>query len=146
MTCGLRAAWRDGCSSLQPGAPSVATAKITRALILALMRNLPQQVASLRAGQWQCGVGLDPARPQPRHPRLRPARREVARLGQAFGMRVVVGASEALCVRAGAEGWMVADSRAALYSAGSGARSLHLAGPTRAPTSFRCRLSTSLPA
>ena len=113
------------CSSLQPGAPSVATAEFTWALILAAMRSLPQQVASLRAGQWQCGVGRT----------LRGRRlgihgfgrlgREVARLGQAFGMDVLVWASEASRARAGEEGWAVAASRAALY-AGSDVLSLHL--------------------
>jgi D-3-phosphoglycerate dehydrogenase len=113
------------CSSLQPGAPSVATAEFTWALILAAMRSLPQQVASLRAGQWQCGVGRTlRGRSLGIHGFGRLGR-EVARLGQAFGMRVLVWASEASRARAGAEGWTVADSRAALY-AGSDVLSLHL--------------------
>ena len=113
------------CSSLQPGAPSVATAEFTWALILAAMRSLPQQVASLRAGQWQCGVGRTlRGRSLGIHGFGRLGR-EVARLGQAFGMHVLVWASEASRARAGEEGWTVAASRAALY-AGSDVLSLHL--------------------
>ena len=133
------------CSSLQPGAPSVATAEFTWALILAAMRSLPQQVASLRAGQWQCGVGRNlRGRSLGIHGFGRLGR-EVARLGQAFGMRVLVWASEASRARAGAEGWTVADSRAALY-AGSDVLSLHLklVGARVGPA--RCRLRAPLPA
>ena len=44
-------------SSQHPEKPSFATAELTWALVLAAMRKLPQQVASLKTGQWQCGVG-----------------------------------------------------------------------------------------
>src|SRR5215208_177584 len=44
-------------SDQHPGAPSYAAAELTWALILAAMRQLPQQVESLRAGHWQMGVG-----------------------------------------------------------------------------------------
>ena len=44
-------------SSQHPGAPSYAAAEITFALLLAAMRKLPQQVAALKTGQWQTGVG-----------------------------------------------------------------------------------------
>ena len=37
--------------------PSHAAAELTWALILAAMRQIPRQMASLRAGQWQIGVG-----------------------------------------------------------------------------------------
>jgi D-3-phosphoglycerate dehydrogenase len=49
----------------------------------------------------------------------------VARLGRAFGMNVLVWASEASRARAREEGWTVAASRAALY-ARSDVLSLHL--------------------
>src|SRR4029450_8372475 len=42
---------------LHPGTPSYATAELTWALVLAAMRQLPQQVAALEAGTWQVGVG-----------------------------------------------------------------------------------------
>ncbi len=45
------------CSNLHAGTPSYATAELTWALVLAAMRQIPQQVASLKAGGWQAGVG-----------------------------------------------------------------------------------------
>jgi D-3-phosphoglycerate dehydrogenase len=113
------------CSNLQPGAPSIATAEFTWALILAAMRSIPQQVASLRAGAWQCGVGYTlRGRTLGIHGYGRIGR-EVAGLGRAFGMDVMIWASEASRQRARAEGWKLAASQAALY-AESDVVSLHL--------------------
>jgi D-3-phosphoglycerate dehydrogenase / 2-oxoglutarate reductase len=44
-------------SDLHAGSPSYATAELTWGLVLAAMRQIPQQVASLKAGTWQAGVG-----------------------------------------------------------------------------------------
>jgi hypothetical protein len=44
-------------SSQHPGTPSHATAELTWGLILAAMRQIPQQMSALRAGKWQAGVG-----------------------------------------------------------------------------------------
>src|SRR5262245_31810910 len=44
-------------SDLHAGTPSYATAELTWALVLAAMRQLPQQVSALKAGRWQAGVG-----------------------------------------------------------------------------------------
>ena len=44
-------------SSQHPGSPSYATAELAFGLIIAAMRDLPQQIASLKAGNWQAGVG-----------------------------------------------------------------------------------------
>ena len=44
-------------SSQHPGTPSYAAAELTWGLVLAAMRQLPQQVAALKAGTWQTGVG-----------------------------------------------------------------------------------------
>jgi D-3-phosphoglycerate dehydrogenase / 2-oxoglutarate reductase len=44
-------------SSQHSGTPSYATAELTWGLILAAMQQIPQQVASLKAGHWQIGVG-----------------------------------------------------------------------------------------
>ena len=44
-------------SSQHPGTPSYATAELTFGLILAAMRQIPQQMASLKAGRWQIGSG-----------------------------------------------------------------------------------------
>jgi len=42
---------------MHPGTPSYAAAELTWALVLAAMRQLPRQVAALKAGRWQAGVG-----------------------------------------------------------------------------------------
>src|SRR2546430_7774900 len=44
-------------SSQHPGAPSYAAAELTWGLVLAAARQIPQQMAALKAGQWQIGVG-----------------------------------------------------------------------------------------
>src|SRR5207248_6687893 len=44
-------------SSQHADTPSYATAEFTWGLILAAMRAIPQQMAALKAGQWQIGVG-----------------------------------------------------------------------------------------
>ena len=69
-------------SSQHPGTPSYATAELTFGLILAAMRQIPQQMASLKAGRWQIGVGNIRARPHARPLRLRPHRARGRRLRQ----------------------------------------------------------------
>src|SRR6202011_104357 len=44
-------------SSQHPGTPSYAAAELTWGLVLAAMRQIPQQMTALRAGRWQIGVG-----------------------------------------------------------------------------------------
>src|ERR1700755_1981400 len=44
-------------SSQHADTPSYATAEFTWGLVLAAMRQIPQQMASLKAGNWQLGVG-----------------------------------------------------------------------------------------
>jgi D-3-phosphoglycerate dehydrogenase len=44
-------------SDLHVGTPSYSTAELTWALILASARQIPQQMQSLKAGNWQTGVG-----------------------------------------------------------------------------------------
>jgi len=45
------------CSNMHSDTPSYAAAEHTLALILASYRQIPQQVASIRGGHWQAGVG-----------------------------------------------------------------------------------------
>ena len=42
---------------MHAGTPSYAAAELTWALVLAAMRQIPQQMAALQAGRWQIGVG-----------------------------------------------------------------------------------------
>ena len=44
-------------SSQHPGTPSYAAAELTWGLVLAAMRQIPQQMSALKVGQWQIGVG-----------------------------------------------------------------------------------------
>ena len=56
----VEACTRNGvllCSNMHADAPSAATAELTFALILAAARQLPKQMASLKTGKWQAGVG-----------------------------------------------------------------------------------------
>jgi D-3-phosphoglycerate dehydrogenase / 2-oxoglutarate reductase len=102
-------------SDQHPGAPSYAAAELTWALILAAMRQIPQQVASLRAGRWQMGVGQT-LRGKTLgiygYGRIGAA---VAGYGQAFGMRVLIWAREASRQRAAADGFQVAASKQSFF-------------------------------
>jgi len=44
-------------SNMHADSPSYATAELTWGLVIAAMRQIPQQMASLKAGTWQTGVG-----------------------------------------------------------------------------------------
>jgi D-3-phosphoglycerate dehydrogenase len=102
-------------SSQHPGTPSHATAELTWALMLAAMRRIPQQMASLKSGNWQCGVG-NTLRGRTLgifgYGRIGGA---VAGYGKAFGMDILVWASEASRARAVADGFAVADSKEAFF-------------------------------
>ena len=62
-------------SSQHPGTPSYATAELTWGLMLAAMRQIPQQMASLQGRQLADRRRHDAARQDARHLRLRPHRR-----------------------------------------------------------------------
>lgn len=104
------------CSDLHAGSPSWATAELTWALVLAAARQLPRQVASLRAGTWQAGVGTT----------LRGTTlgvygygrigEVVAGYGRAFGMDVRVWARPASLERARGDGFTPAGSREAFFA------------------------------
>src|SRR5213080_2492305 len=101
-------------SSQHPGAPSYAAAELTWGLVLAAARQIPQQMAALKAGQWQIGVGTtlrDKTLGIYGYGRIGGV---VARYGKAFGMNVVVWAREAGLAQARADGYTAAPSKAAL--------------------------------
>lgn len=115
----VEACTRNGvllCSNMHAGTPSFAAAEHTWALILAAMRQLPQQMASLRAGNWQMGVGKTL---QGRTLGLMGYGRiakTVETYAQAFGMNVVWWASDEGRARAQADGKTVAASRQAFFA------------------------------
>src|SRR5258705_3323791 len=45
------------CWNMHAGTPSYSTSEMTWALILAAAREVPQNVAAMKAGSWQVGVG-----------------------------------------------------------------------------------------
>jgi D-3-phosphoglycerate dehydrogenase len=102
-------------SAQHPGAPSYATAELTFGLILAAMRQIPQQMASLKAGRWQTGVGSTLRNKTLGifgYGRIGAA---VASYGKAFGMNTVVWARPPSLVRAKAEGHLAAPSKLAFF-------------------------------
>ncbi len=102
-------------SDLHAGTPSYAAAELTWGLVLAAMRQIPQQVAALKRGTWQIGVGRT----------LRGLTlgiygygrigATVAEYGRAFGMDVLVWSREASRQRARADGFAVASSKEAFF-------------------------------
>ncbi|MEM8630914.1 MAG: D-2-hydroxyacid dehydrogenase family protein [Pseudomonadota bacterium] len=104
------------CSEMHSDTPSYAAAELTLALILSSYRQIPAQVASIRGGTWQAGVGRS----------LRGRRlglygygriaRVVADYAKALDMEVQWWASEAGRARAIADGAQVAESREAFFA------------------------------
>ncbi len=102
-------------SDQHAGTPSYATAEMTLALMLAAMRQIPQQVASLKAGTWQMGVGQTLRGKTLGIYGYGRIGRAVADYGRALGMNVVIWAREASRARAVADGWTVAASKAEFF-------------------------------
>ena len=102
-------------TNLHTDSPSYATAELTWGLVLAGMRQIPQQMASLQAGSWQAGVGHT----------LRAKTlgvfgygrigAVVAEYGRAFGMRAQVWARPESLRRTITDGHAAAASRAELF-------------------------------
>ena len=103
------------CSSLHPGTLSYATAELTWGLILAAMRQIPQQVAALKAGNWQTGVGYSLREKTLGIYGYGRIGGVVAGWGRAFGMKVVVWAREASLAKARADGYAAARSKDAFF-------------------------------
>jgi D-3-phosphoglycerate dehydrogenase / 2-oxoglutarate reductase len=103
-------------SSQHPGTPSYATAELTWGLVIAAMRQIPQQMDSLKAGTWQIGVGNT----------LRGRTlgifgygrigRAVAAYGEAFGMNIMFWASEDSRARAKEDGFATAPSKTDFFA------------------------------
>ena len=112
-------------SSQHPGTPCYAAAELTWALALATARQLPQQVAALKAGGWQIGVGSTLGGKTLGiygYGRIGAA---VAGYGRAFGMRVVIWSGAESRARALVDGYEVAASRDDFF-AGADVLSLHV--------------------
>jgi D-3-phosphoglycerate dehydrogenase / 2-oxoglutarate reductase len=113
------------CSQKSDAAPNHSAAELAWALIMSAMRDLPAQMAALKAGQWQAGVGRS----------LRGRTLGIygaGRIGQlvagyarAFGMQVIWWGSDARRAELTAAGEVVPESRAAFFG-GADVISLHL--------------------
>jgi len=103
-------------SSQHADTPCYAAAELTWALILAAARQLPQQMAALKSGKWQIGVGTT----------LRGKTlgifgygrigATVAGYGKAFGMNVLAWARDASLAQARSDGYVAARSKAEFFA------------------------------
>ncbi len=99
------------CSNMHSDTPSYAAAELTFGLILSAMRQIPAQMASVKAGHWQTGVGKSlRGRTLGLYGYGRIAR-AVADYARAFGMRIVWWSSEEGRARALQDGETIAESR-----------------------------------
>jgi D-3-phosphoglycerate dehydrogenase len=102
-------------SSQHAGTPSYPTAELTWGLMIAAIRQIPQQMSALKAGQWQIGVGStlrDKTLGIYGYGRIGSV---VAGYGRAFGMNVLVWARAATLARAKADGYPAAGSKAEFF-------------------------------
>jgi len=103
-------------SNMHAGTPSYATAELTWGLVIAAMRQIPQQMASLRAGTWQTGVGSTLRGKTLGIYSYGRIGKVVAEYGKVFGMRVLIWGREPTLAKARAEGQVPAQSREAFFS------------------------------
>jgi len=112
-------------SNLHAGTPSYAAAELTWGLVLSAMRQIPQQMAAMKTGKWQIGVGStlrDKTLGVYGYGRIGNV---VAGYGREFGMKVLVWAREPSLARARADGHATAGSKADFF-ADSDVLSLHM--------------------
>jgi D-3-phosphoglycerate dehydrogenase len=102
-------------SSQHADTPSYATAEFTWGLVLAGMRAIPQQVANMKAGKWQIGVGQSVGGKTLGIYGYGRIGAVVAGYGKAFGMKVLVWAREPAMAKARADGYATAASKAEFF-------------------------------
>jgi D-3-phosphoglycerate dehydrogenase len=95
--------------------PSYATAEFTWGLILAAMRAIPQQMAALKTGRWQIGVGHSLRGKTLGIYGYGRIGAVIAGYGKAFGMKVLVWAREPAMAKARADGFEAATSKAVFF-------------------------------
>lgn len=106
------AAARDlGVTVCGTGVHGLVTVEIVWALILGLMRRIPQEAGSLRAGGWQRGLGRGLEGRTLGILGLGRMGVPVARVGQAFGMRVLAWSPNLTAERCAAHGVSLAGKR-----------------------------------
>ena len=98
-------------SDQHAGSPSYAAAELTWGLIIAAMRQIPQQMYALRRGNWQIGVGHSLRGKTLGIYGYGKIGATVAGYGRAFGMNVLVWAREASRQRARSDGYALAANK-----------------------------------
>jgi D-3-phosphoglycerate dehydrogenase len=103
-------------SNMHADTPSYAAAELTWGLVLAAMRQIPQQMASLKSGAWQMGVGHTLRGKTLGVYGYGRIGAVIAGYGKAFGMKVVVWAREASREKARADGYDVARDKDSFFA------------------------------
>jgi D-3-phosphoglycerate dehydrogenase / 2-oxoglutarate reductase len=103
-------------SSQHPGTPSHATAEFTWALVLAAVRQIPQQVAAMKKGEWQIDIGSTLRGKTLGIYGYGRIGSVVASYGRAFGMKVIAWARPASLDKARADGHAAAPSKEAFFA------------------------------
>jgi D-3-phosphoglycerate dehydrogenase len=98
-----------------PDVPSHATAELTWGLIIATLRRIPQQMASLRAGHWQTEMGIGLHGQTLGVFGYGKIGHLLAGYGRAFGMKVVIWGSERARRQAVEDGYHAAQSQAEFF-------------------------------
>lgn len=101
------------------------TAELTWGLIFASLRHIPEEVARLKAGQWQTTIGRTVVGRTLGVYAYGRIGSIVAQVGRAFGMRVICWGREGSTARARADGFEIAASREAFFET-SDIVSLHI--------------------
>ena len=102
-------------SSQHPGRPSYGTAELTWGLVLASLRQIPKQMAALKAGKWQVDVGYGMRGKTLGIYGYGRIGGVVAGYGKAFGMKVLVWARETSLATARADGYSAAPNKEAFF-------------------------------
>ena len=102
-------------SDLHMGTPSYSTAELTWGLILAASRQIPQQMAALKSGNWQIGVGQTLRGKTLGIYGFGRISRVIAGYAKSFAMNILVWAREPSLVKARAEGYATAASKQAFF-------------------------------
>jgi D-3-phosphoglycerate dehydrogenase / 2-oxoglutarate reductase len=102
-------------SSQHADTPSFAAAELTWGLVLAAMRQIPQQMAALKSGNWQIGVGHTLRGKTLGIYGYGRIGAVVAGYGKAFGMKVLVWAREPALAKARADGFATAPGKAEFF-------------------------------
>lgn len=112
-------------SDLHAGSPSFAAAELTWGLVLAAARQIPQQVAAMKDGRWQTGIGTTLVGKTFGVFGYGRIGHVVAGYAKAFGMDVLVWSRPDSLARASADGWTVSGSKESFF-ASCDVLSLHL--------------------